>query len=98
MAKIFPEKIIKDGKEVEFRNIADAINQGVMYLTEDRKGAGLNLIDDIRHKHYDCEFASYQRSFLINENEEIKVANEYRKRLNIRSTGILQAYRYTFRR
>ncbi len=83
-------KIIKDGKEVEFRNIADAINQGVMYLTEDRKGAGLNLIDDIRHNITIANLQAISDRSVINENEEIKVANEYRKRLNIRSTGILQ--------
>ena len=61
-----------------------------MYLTEDRKGAGLNLIDDIRHNITIANLQAISDRSVVNENEEIKVANEYRKRLNIRSTGILQ--------
>lgn len=62
-----------------------------MYLTEDRKGAGLNAIDDIRHNITIANLQAISSYSVINQNEEIKVAGEYRDKLNIRSTGIWQA-------
>ena len=82
--------IIKDGKEVTFANTADAINNGVIYLTEDRKGAGLNAIDDIRHNITIANMQAISKNRVINENEEIKIANDFRDKLDIRSTGIWQ--------
>jgi len=83
--------ILKDGAEIQVRNISDAIRQGIMYLTEDRKGAGLNAIDDIRHNITIANLQAISSYSVINQNEEIKVAGEYRDKLNIRSTGIWQA-------
>ena len=71
-------------------DIRSAINHGVMYLTEDRKGAGLNLIDDIRHNITVASLDKLSTNNVVNQNEEIKVATEFRKNLNIRSTGIWQ--------
>src|SRR5699024_1565486 len=36
------------GKEVQLRSVADAIDAGIAYVSEDRKRYGLNLIQDIR--------------------------------------------------
>jgi len=83
-------QIFKDGKEVQLNDVADAIRKGVMYLTEDRKGAGLNAIDDIRHNITIANLQSISKRNVVNHNEEIKVAEEYREKLAIRSTGILQ--------
>lgn len=83
--------IFKDGEEIQVRNISEAIQQGIMYLTEDRKGAGLNAIDDIRHNITIANLQSISAYSVINQNEEIKIAGEYRDKLNIRSTGIWQA-------
>ena len=82
--------IIKDGQEIELKDVTDAIKKGVMYLTEDRKGAGLNAIDDIRHNITIANLQSISKNRVINQNEEIKVAGEYRDKLAIRSTGIWQ--------
>ncbi len=82
--------IIKDGQEIELKDVSDAIRKGVMYLTEDRKGAGLNAIDDIRHNITIANLQSISQNQVINQNEEIKVAGEYRDKLAIRSTGIWQ--------
>ena len=41
-------KVLKDGEEIEIKNVGHAIEQGIAYLTEDRKNAGLILIQDIR--------------------------------------------------
>ena len=41
-------RIFMHGKEIKARNVAEAIDNGVAYATEDRKKYGLNLIEDIR--------------------------------------------------
>lgn len=83
-------KIIKDGKEVVFHNIRQAINNGVAYVTEDRKTAGLVLIDSIKGNITLADLNKISSNLVINQNREIKVAEEYRKKLNIKSSSILQ--------
>ena len=41
-------RLFMHGKEIEARTVAEAIEHGIAYATEDRKRYGLNLIDDIR--------------------------------------------------
>lgn len=84
-------QIFKDGKPVEFNTVRQAIDNGVSYLTEDRKTAGLILIDDIRHNITLPSLKKVsKRRWFINDNKEIKVAEEYRTKLAIKSSGILQ--------
>lgn len=83
-------KVIKDGKELELHNIRQAINNGLAYATEDRKSAGLVLIDTIKGNITLADLGKISRKQVINENREIKVAEEYRKKLNIKSSSILQ--------
>ncbi len=82
--------IIKDGKERSFKNISQAISEGMAYLTEDRKSAGLILIDDIKRNISLSSLEKISKNGIINTNKEINVANEYRKKLRIKSSSILQ--------
>ena len=41
-------RVFKDGKEIQTRTVAEAIEHGIAYATEDRKRYGLNLIEDIK--------------------------------------------------
>ena len=43
--------IIKDGKEIQVKTVKDAIKHGIAYTTEDRKSAGLILIDNIKRQY-----------------------------------------------
>ena len=83
-------QIIKDGKPVELNTVRQAIEHGVAYLTEDRKNAGLILIDDIRHNITLPSLKKISRRMFIDENKEIMVAEEYRSKLAIKSSSILQ--------
>jgi putative multiple sugar transport system ATP-binding protein len=82
--------LIKDGQERSFHNVNDAIEGGVVYLTEDRKGAGLILIDDIRRNISLSRLTKISNRGVIDSNKEIDVANEYRDKLRIKSSGIFQ--------
>ncbi len=83
-------KAFKDGKEIHLHSIRQAIKEGVAYTTEDRKSAGLILINDIMFNITLAGLKKISKASVINNNEEIIVAEEYRKKLNIKSTGITQ--------
>ena len=80
----------KDGKEIVLHNESDAIKNGIAYSTEDRKTAGLILIDDIKRNIPLSSLSKISKNLVINENLEIKIAEEYRTKLRIRSSSILQ--------
>jgi len=85
--------IIKDGKEITLHNISDAIKNGIVYATEDRKSAGLILIDDIKHNISLPNLGNLVKRVVIDENKEVKVGVEYRDKLNIKSSSIEQKVR-----
>jgi putative multiple sugar transport system ATP-binding protein len=83
-------KVIKDSKEIIIKNVRQAILNGLAYVTEDRKAAGLVLIDNIKRNISLSKLSKISRYQIINENKEFKLAEDYRKRLNIKSSSILQ--------
>ncbi|MDA3847860.1 MAG: sugar ABC transporter ATP-binding protein [Vallitaleaceae bacterium] len=83
-------QVIKDGKELIMHTAKDAISNGLAYATEDRKTAGLILMQDIRRNISLPSLEKISKHMIINEFQEIRVAEEYRKKLRIKSTGILQ--------
>lgn len=82
--------LIKDGKEITLNNISQAIKNGVAYLTEDRKTAGLVHIQDIKRNITLANLKAITKGSVINEDEEIIVGKEYRKKFNIKSTSVFQ--------
>ncbi len=82
--------IIKDGKELLIKNVSDAIKNGIAYTTEDRKSAGLILIDSIKRNISLAASHKISRGIVIDENKEVKVAEDYRAKLRIKSPSILQ--------
>jgi putative multiple sugar transport system ATP-binding protein len=82
--------IYKDGKEIEVKNVGQAIEQGIAYLTEDRKNMGLVLIQDIRQNISLPNLKKMGRRGIVNENVEIKAAEAFREKLNIRSSSVFQ--------
>ncbi|MEK5161822.1 multiple monosaccharide ABC transporter ATP-binding protein [Paenibacillus sp. FSL R5-0527] len=83
-------RLFLHGKEVRFDSISQAIAHGVAYVTEDRKQYGLILIDDIKRNISLTSLGRLSRRGVIHEQEEVLVAEEYRKKLNIKTPSILQ--------
>lgn len=83
-------KIEVDGREVTMRTVSDAIKNGVAYATEDRKQAGLVLIAPIKDNISLVALDKVSKNSVINNNEDNKVAEEYREKLSIKSSSILQ--------
>ena len=86
-------KVFIKGKEQKFRDPGDAIKSSMAYVTEDRKGNGLILIDDVKHNISLANLREIASGGVINENEEILVANKYRTELNIKTPSIQQKVR-----
>lgn len=86
-------KIFINGEEQKFSDPADAIRASMAYVTEDRKGDGLILIDDVKHNISLANLYEISKTGVINENEEIMVANRYRNELNIKTPSIQQKVR-----
>ncbi len=82
-------KVFKRGKQIQMRTVAEAIKNGVAYATEDRKRYGLNLLEDIKRNISMASLDTLTRFGLVSDNEEYKVANEYRKSMNIKSPTVL---------
>ncbi|MBW5447948.1 ATP-binding cassette domain-containing protein [Cohnella sp. CFH 77786] len=83
-------QIVKDGREVQYRSISDAIDNGVAYVTEDRKQYGLILIDDIKRNISLANLNKISRRAVVNENEEVVVSETFRKKMNIKTPSVLQ--------
>ncbi|MFC7374947.1 multiple monosaccharide ABC transporter ATP-binding protein [Brachybacterium sp. GCM10030267] len=77
------------GKPVRMRSVADAIDQGIAYVSEDRKQYGLNLIQDIRTNVTAAGLGKVSRGGWIDSNQEIAVAEKYRSSLNIKTPTVL---------
>ena len=77
------------GKEIRARTVAEAIGNGIAYATEDRKRYGLNLIEDVRRNVSAAALRKLARRGWVNGNEEIKVAEESRRSMNIKAPSVM---------
>ncbi|MGG1879661.1 multiple monosaccharide ABC transporter ATP-binding protein [Paenibacillus cisolokensis] len=82
--------ILKDGKEIQNSSVTEAIENGFAYVTEDRKDYGLILIDDIKRNISLTGLRKLTHRTVINEREEVLVAEEMRRKLKIKTPSILQ--------
>jgi putative multiple sugar transport system ATP-binding protein len=82
--------LIKDGKEIVLNNVGQAIENGIAYVTEDRKQAGLIHIQDIKSNITLANLKQITNGFVVNEDEEIIIGKDYRERFDIKSTSVFQ--------
>jgi putative multiple sugar transport system ATP-binding protein len=78
------------GQKKHFKSPNDAIKAGVAYVTEDRKGNGLILIDDIKQNITIANLKQLTQQGILNKNEEVKAANYYKESLNIKTPSVEQ--------
>lgn len=79
-----------DGLSRNFKHTSDAIKAGIAYVTEDRKGDGLFLTQDIKNNVSAANLKSISPNGIINQNEEIISAEKYRKSLSIKASSLQQ--------
>ena len=84
-------KVLMHGKEVSTKTVREAIKHKIAYTSEDRKTYGLVLIDDIKHNMTMAALRDhYSKHGVVDKNEEIVAAEEYRKRINVKTNSINQ--------
>ncbi|MCU1414625.1 MAG: multiple sugar transporter [Microbacteriaceae bacterium] len=81
-------QVFKDGKEIQLRNVPEAIANGLAYVSEDRKALGLNLLDDIQDSIVSAKLQKIARLSVIDRVEEHTVAESYRKELRIKTPTV----------
>jgi ABC-type sugar transport system ATPase subunit len=87
--RINGELVIK-GKTRHFSHSHDAIEAGLAYVTEDRKGNGLILIQDIKQNITLANLKAISHRSIVDSNLEIQRATEYKGSLNIKTPSIEQ--------
>ncbi len=79
-----------NNSECDFKSPKDAIDCGIAYASEDRKGNGLILIQDVKKNITLAKLKKISERGVINDKDEIKYASEYRTALNIKTPGLDQ--------
>jgi len=78
------------GQERKFSNPKAAIKAGLAYATEDRKGNGLVLIQDVKFNTTLANLEAIARRGIVDSNREVRVANEYKDNLRIKTPSVDQ--------
>ena len=78
------------GAAIDLSSVGRAVDRGLAYVTEDRKGYGLVLENEIKHNVSLAHLPGVARRGIIDEGLEHQVATEYRGKMNIRCAGVFQ--------
>ena len=83
--------VLINGREVQLKTVKDAVKNKLAYISEDRKTYGLNLIGDVKEN---MTIAArpffFSKNGVINANDEIVAAQEYKERINVKANSINQ--------
>lgn len=82
--------VLKNGREIDVGTVQKAIAHGIAYVTEDRKALGLVLEEDIKKNISMANLGGVSKRLVIDEQREHAVAADYRGKLRIRCSGVLQ--------
>lgn len=83
-------ELLVDGVPKTLKHPSDAIRSGIAYVTEDRKGDGLFLIQDIKNNISAANLKRVAVNGVINDNEEVKETAEYKKSMYIKASSLEQ--------
>ncbi len=78
------------GELLDTSTVSAAIGGGLAYVTEDRKELGLILDESIHRNITLANLQGVSSSGVINQAEEARVAESYRKAMNIRTPSVAQ--------
>jgi putative multiple sugar transport system ATP-binding protein len=83
-------EMLMKGIARRFLNPKQAIDAGVAYATEDRKGNGLILIQDVKQNITLANLREIAEGGIVNANAEVKIANEFKEALNVKTPNVEQ--------
>jgi putative multiple sugar transport system ATP-binding protein len=83
-------ELLLNGSKKSFKHTSDAINAGIAYVTEDRKGDGLFLIQDIKSNITAANLKGISSKGVINDNEEVRASKGYKDSMFIKAPSVEQ--------
>ena len=83
-------ELLLKGRQQHFHHPRAAIDAGIAYVTEDRKGDGLILIQDVKQNISLANLAEIAPSGVVDGNAEVQIANDYKRSLNIKTPTVEQ--------
>jgi len=83
-------KLLIHGEEIKLNNVKQAIDKKIAYITEDRKGDGLILSNPIRINTTLAKMDKVSERGVIDMDQEVLAAKEYKNKLNIKATSVEQ--------
>ncbi len=83
-------QLLIDGQEAQLHSISQAIENGLAYVTEDRKGDGLIISDSIKHNVTLARPAFISKHDVIDKDLELHKAKDLRERLGIKCPTVEQ--------
>lgn len=79
-----------NGRLTQFNHPHDAIENGIAYVSEDRKKNGLILIQDVKQNITIANLHAIAKRTVVDKNAEIAISNEYKESLNIKTPSVEQ--------
>ena len=83
-------KVFKEGQEISVKDVPAAIENGLAYVSEDRKALGLNLLMDIRENTTIASLGKISKQGVLDKEQEVQIAEEYRKKMRTKTNSIYQ--------
>ncbi|MBQ9274815.1 MAG: sugar ABC transporter ATP-binding protein [Succinivibrio sp.] len=83
-------QVFLKGKECHFRSVTDCVKAGLAYVTEDRKGDGLILMNPIYQNVTLSNLPEVSNHSVIDNDAEVLHAKNYKGELNIKCEHVLQ--------
>ncbi|EID86248.1 ABC-type sugar transport system, ATPase component [Treponema sp. JC4] len=77
-----------NGKQVNYKHPADAIADGIGYVSEDRKGNGLLLQQDVKQNITIASLRQLVKNGVVDKNKEIVISSQYVKDLRVKTPSI----------
>ncbi|MBE1490545.1 multiple monosaccharide ABC transporter ATP-binding protein [Plantactinospora soyae] len=81
-------RIFKDGREIVLKSVSDAIDNGLAYVSEDRKSLGLNLLDDIKTSVVAAKLSKVANHGVVDQVREYQAAEQYRTSLRVKAPTV----------
>ncbi|GMO27831.1 MAG: sugar ABC transporter ATP-binding protein [Spirochaetaceae bacterium] len=83
-------QVFINGKEVRLNSVQEAIDHKLAYVTEDRKGNGLVLMNPISTNTTLAKMNKVSHHGVIDADKEVQVAEKYRSDMRTKSTDVYQ--------
>jgi len=83
-------EIFINGRKAEIKTTEDAVNQGIGYLSEDRKRFGLVVFKSVAENSTMASLSSFMKGAFIDKKKEHQQAEHYVHLLNTKTPGVEQ--------